>query len=407
MNTIHKMMGKQDDGMTLIELLITVAVIAIVFAIAVPVVLNITGGVSSDANSVSNQARADFSAQYFGALGASSVADAKYTYAVFNGRTLAKILNAPILGNQGVVTTLAGNGLATGVDGTGAAAGLGGITGVTTDPSGNVYTCSQIYHNIRKVTSAGVVTTFAGPTGGSGQWANVDGIGTAARFNSPYQMAVTPDGATMYVSDGSNSSIRKINMSTQAVTTVATGFFAPMGLALDSSGTNLWILDGNSIAKMVTATNTVSYLGMSGASLAYWPRGLAIDPANATLYVGGQGGNVINKIVIATGVTSVLAGSGTSGSVDGTGTGAQLNQPYGVVVDSTGTFLYFTEPYKVRKVEIATGIVTTVAGDGSAGTTDGQGSAAKFDGLRMMYRDSSNALYVAQYGGGSYLRKLV
>jgi prepilin-type N-terminal cleavage/methylation domain-containing protein len=86
------MMNRKDEGLTLIELLITVAVIAIVFAIAVPVVLNITAGVSSDASSVSSAAKADFSNQYFGALGASSTSDATYNYAVFNGRTVAKIL---------------------------------------------------------------------------------------------------------------------------------------------------------------------------------------------------------------------------------------------------------------------------------------------------------------------------
>ena len=86
------MMNRKDEGMTLIELLITVAVIAIVFAIAVPVVLNITAGVSSDASSTSSKAKADFSVSYYGALGASSASDATYNYAVFNGRTVAKIL---------------------------------------------------------------------------------------------------------------------------------------------------------------------------------------------------------------------------------------------------------------------------------------------------------------------------
>ena len=85
-------MMNKDQGLTLIELLITVAVIAIVFAIAVPVVLNITAGVSSDASSVSAQAKSDFSTQYYGALGASSTSDATYNYAVFNGRTVSKIL---------------------------------------------------------------------------------------------------------------------------------------------------------------------------------------------------------------------------------------------------------------------------------------------------------------------------
>jgi prepilin-type N-terminal cleavage/methylation domain-containing protein len=95
--TVRNLLNTHDEGLTLIELLITVAVIAIVFAIAVPVVLNITAGVRSDAASVTSAARADFSNQYFGALGASSTTDATYTYAVFKNRTIAKILTAPTL----------------------------------------------------------------------------------------------------------------------------------------------------------------------------------------------------------------------------------------------------------------------------------------------------------------------
>jgi prepilin-type N-terminal cleavage/methylation domain-containing protein len=89
----------QDAGFTLIELLVTVAVIALVFAIAVPVALNITAGVSSDSNSVATQAKASFDDQNFGALGASSSSDSTYTYAVFNGRTIAKILKYAVRTN--------------------------------------------------------------------------------------------------------------------------------------------------------------------------------------------------------------------------------------------------------------------------------------------------------------------
>jgi hypothetical protein len=121
--------------------------------------------------------------------------------AEFVNSTVRKITAA------GVVTTLAGTAGVTGsADGTGAAARFNTPFGVATDSAGNVYVADTINHTIRKITPAGVVSTLAGTAGVTG---STDGTGAAARFNSPGGVAV--DGAgNVYVADGSNHTIRKI-----------------------------------------------------------------------------------------------------------------------------------------------------------------------------------------------------
>ncbi len=165
--------------------------------------------------------------------------------------------------NAGVVTTLAGltNGGTGSADGTGTAASFNFPMGVAVDSSGNVYVGDNSNHMIRKITSAGVVTTLAGLTnGGSG---SADGTGTAASFHSPYGVAVDTSG-NVYVVDSLNQMIRKID-SAGVVTTLAgsgsssyadgTGtaasFNNPLGVAVDTSG-NVYVADNaNSMIRKI------------------------------------------------------------------------------------------------------------------------------------------------------------
>jgi sugar lactone lactonase YvrE len=179
---------------------------------------------------------------------------------------------------QGTVTTLAGvGGTSTATsslgepspaghaDGTGAAASFKQPTGIAIDSSGNLYVSDTGNNTIRKVTSAGVVTTLAGTAGSAG---SADGTGSAARFSSPRGLTVDGSG-NVYVADGGNSSIRKITPA-GVVTTLAglTGNFAvqfgtgssaifdvPAGIAVDSGG-NLYVSEelGNVIAKGAVST---------------------------------------------------------------------------------------------------------------------------------------------------------
>ena len=165
----------------------------------------------------------------------------------------------------GVVTTLAGTAGSSGsADGTGAAARLTSPFGVAVDGDGNVYVADSSNHTIRKITPAGVVTTLAGTAGSSG---SADGTGADARLRYPYGVAVDGDG-NVYVADNSNHTIRKITpagvVTTWAGTYPERGFsdgrgpFArfqnPYGVAVDGDG-NVYVADSSNHAiRKITPT---------------------------------------------------------------------------------------------------------------------------------------------------------
>mgnify|MGYP000863199809 CR=1 FL=1 len=309
------------------------------------------------------------------------------------------------------VTTLAGSGSLGSADGTGTAASFDNPRGVAVDGSGNVYVADTEGHLIRKITSAGVVTTLAG----SGSEGSADGTGTAASFNYPYGVAVDGSG-NVYVADGSNHLIRKIT-SAGVVTTLAgsgssgsangTGtaasFNYPSSVAVDGSG-NVYVADYyNSLIRKITSAGVVTTLAGSGsygsingtgtAASFDMPYGVAVD-GSGNVYVGDKDNHLIRKITSA-GVVTTLAGTGSQGSADGTGTAASFDNPRGVAVDGSGN-VYVADTYNhlIRKITSA-GVVTTLAGSGSLGSADGTGTAASFDNPRGVAVDGSGNMYVA------------
>ena len=327
----------------------------------------------------------------------------------------------------GVVSTLAGLPGVWGTNnGTGGAARFHTPTGVTLDPSMDVFVADYFNHAIRKITPAGLVSTFAGRLGISG---TLNGTGTAARFNNPSSVAA--DGRTnIFVADYGNQTIRKIT-SAAAVTTFAglaltsgstdgTGsaarFLAPNGVALDAA-TNIYVADnGNStIRKITPAAVVTTFAGRTGGvgstdgsgSLARFnvPNSLALDSSNY-LYLADEGNDTIRKISPA-GVVSTLAGlAGVSGSANGTGTAARFNHPEGVAVDRASN-VYVADQFNntIRKVTPAR-VVTTIAGlAGSAGALDGTNSTARFNSPSDVAVDGAGNVYVTDYGNET-VRKL-
>jgi len=318
----------------------------------------------------------------------------------------------------GAVTTLAGTAGETGsADGTGSAARFNTPMGITTDGT-NLYVADTFNDTIRQIVIAtGVVTTLAGTAGSTG---STDGIGSAASFYDPVGITTTTDGTYLYVADTNNSTIRQIVIATGAVTTLAgtagstgstdgTGtaarFNDPYGITTD--GTNLYVADtGNStIRQIVIATGAVTTLagtagstgstdGTGTAARFYYPEGITTDGTN--LYVADTGNSTIRQIVIATGAVTTLAGTaGSTGSTDGTGSAARFNTPEGITTDGTNLYVADTYNYTIRKIVIATGAVTTLAGTaGVYGSTDGTGSAARFYYPFGITTDGTN-LYVA------------
>jgi sugar lactone lactonase YvrE len=325
--------------------------------------------------------------------------------------------------STGEVTTLAGSaGLEGSLDGTGAAVKFNNPYGITTYGT-NLYVADTNNNTIRKIVIAtGAVTTLAGSAEPAG---SADGTGTAARFKNPY--GITTDGNNLYVADTYNNTIRKIVIAAGEVTTLAgsagssgsangTGaaarFNYPQGITTD--GTNLYVTDGNStIRKIVIATGEVTTLAGSGlagftdgtgaAARFKYPCGITTEGTN--LYVADTGNNTIRKIVIATGEVTTLAGSGLAGSANGTGAAAKFNNPSGITTDGSNLYVADTYDNTIRKIVIATGEVTTLAGSGLAGSTDGTGTAAKFNNPSGITTDGTN-LYVADTNNNT-IRKIV
>ena len=330
---------------------------------------------------------------------------------------------------SGVVTTLAGSAGAWGSsDGTGAAARFANPYGITIIGT-KLYVVDSHNHTIRNVSIAtGTVTTLAG----AGPGGSTDGTGEAARFFFP--SGITTDGTNLYVADSGNHTIRKLTISTGAVTTLAGSpgtsgssdgngatarFFLPSGITTD--GTNLYVADTDNhlIRKVAIATGAVTTLagsaGMAGstdgtgvAAKFYQPNGITTDGTN--LFVADSGNNTIRKVTIATGAVTTLAGSaGAGGSTDEIGVAARFSRPQGITTDGTNLYVADTYNFLIRKVVIATGAVTTLAGNAPnpPGTTDGTGAEARFSYAYGITTDGTN-LYVAESGTSrGTIRKIV
>jgi len=201
--------------------------------------------------------------------------------------------------------------------------------------------------------------------------------------------------------------------STDATGTSAS-FNYPMGITTD--GTNLYVADENNdrIRKIVISTGVVTTLAGSSSGFAdnatgtsakfYEPFGVTTDGTN--LYVTDTANHRIRKIVISTGVVTTLAGSGTQGSTDNnTGTSASFRNPTGITTD--GTNLYVTElgNHRIRKIVISTGVVTTLAGSTQGHLDNATGTSAKFSGPYGITTDGTN-LYVADWTNHR-IRKIV
>ncbi|WP_264520933.1 T9SS type A sorting domain-containing protein [Flavobacterium sp. N1994] len=330
---------------------------------------------------------------------------------------IASILFSAIISNAQVVSTFAGSGVAGSTNGTGTAAQFNNPTAVCVDPSGNIYVAEWNGNVIRKITAAGIVTTFAG----SGSAAYSDGSGTAASFNGPTGVCSDASG-NIYVADRGNNRIRKITPA-GVVSTLAGSisgsvdglgttaqFNFPHGVCIDATG-NVFVTDnGNHRIRKISPAGLVTTLagsiagysdGIGTAAKFYSPLGICVD-ASGNVFVVDNGSNKIRKIT-PSGTVSTIAGY-AGGYVDGAGAIAQFNYPTGICIDATGS-LYVTDNSnnKVRKITPA-GVVSTVVGS-SAGYIDGAGTIAQFKSPNGICITNSGILYIAD-SGNNRIRKI-
>lgn len=243
-------------------------------------------------------------------------------------------------------------------DGTGSAASFRDPFGITSDMN-NLYIADTYNHTIRKIEiSTGIVSTLAGSPAVSGY---ADGTGSAAIFNYPH--GITTDGVNLYVADTVNQLIRKIVISTAEVTTLA-------GIWYNDDS------DGNGLNDIRNFSNSTDGTGAT----AYFcrPMGIATDGVN--LYVSDTLNHLIRKVAISTGNVTTIAGdqtARTSGFNDyaagwTAGSSARFYEPKGIAIDNDKQYLYIADcrNCSIRKVNILTGSVLTIAGNGSDGYAD-------------------------------------
>jgi sugar lactone lactonase YvrE len=325
-----------------------------------------------------------------------------------------------LVGTNWVTRTVAGlGGIYGNTDRIGRDATFRGPSSVAVDREGSAYVADQLNHTIRKVTSAGAVTTLAGLAGYAG---SSDGSGTVARLNGPAGVAVDATG-DLYVADFGNGTIRKVT-SAGVVTTLAggnegssdgtgsaAGFQGPSGVALDSE-TNIYVADSfNNTIRRVTPSGSVttragspdfggSADGVGSNARFNHPTGVAVDSAT-NVYVADTWNHTIRKITPARVVTTIAGVAGSSGSADGIGSAARFIYPSGIAVDGAGN-VYVADTYNntIRKLtQSATNwVVTTLGGmPGFYGTANGAGSAARFSNPSAIAVDSAGNLYVADF----------
>jgi sugar lactone lactonase YvrE len=305
----------------------------------------------------------------------------------------------------GPVFTYLGNGAVSTLALTGSVTSLNLPSGIVKDAAGNLFVCDRDNHRIVKITTSGDASVFAGGTMGF-----LNGTGTAAQFNQPYAIAMDASG-NFYVGDRINHAIRKITAAGVVTTLAGNGtagntdgtgnaarFNEPLGVTVDAAG-NIYVADYiNNALRKITPAGVVTTLSFISNIF-----GVVAD-ASGNIYCTQYGQQVVSKYSAA-GSYSIIAGSGTGGNTDGTGTAARFNFPAGIAIDASGN-LYVTETlnHRIRKIT-SSGVVTTIAGS-TAGNTDAVGAAAQFDTPIAICGDFANSfLYVADFGN-SRIRKI-
>jgi trimeric autotransporter adhesin len=253
----------------------------------------------------------------------------------------------PILGMAapGDIVTIAGGGI--GDNGAASAARLLYPAGVAVDGAGNIYIADQGNNRIRKIAAGtGAIITVAG--NGAGGYAGDNGAATDAMLYGPRGIAVDGNG-DLYIADYYNNCVRKVATATGIITTVA----------------------GNGTAGFSGDNGPASEATLSG------PTGVAVD-VSGNLYIADQGNNRVRKVSAETGAIATVAGNGTAGysGDNGAATEASLSLPAAVTIDSAGN-LYIADQgnHRIRKVSEKEGIITTVAGNGTAGYSGDNGAA--------------------------------
>jgi DNA-binding beta-propeller fold protein YncE len=285
---------------------------------------------------------------------------------------------------SGVVTTIAGSpGLVGAVDAAGADARFSAPEGLARDRNGSLYIGDTENNTIRKLdVQTGMVTTLAGSVGVRG---NVDGMGTAAVLNRPKALAIDGAGNLSFI-DSRNQSLRKVDLATGAVTTLTTFDALPLGIAIDGSDVLVSLTDqriarvGNdgAVTPIAGGMGVKGLVDGIGGDARFDTPAGLLNDGAGMLYVADEGNQVLRAVALASGAVRTLAGAKSVGSADGTAMAARFSAPQGLAADDKTAYVADTGNHVIRAIALARGTVTTLAG--------ATGQADRTDGTRSNAR---------------------
>lgn len=273
--------------------------------------------------------------------------------------------------------------------------------GVTGLPDGTFYMTDYGTHRISRVTSDGVVTIFAGSSYGF-----QDGTGTEAQFYGPVALDYDPTTESLFVAEEFNHCIRKVVLTTAAVSTfagtctssgsqdgvgLAAGFSSPLGLAVDRHSGVVYVSDyGNRALRKITPGGTVTTLatGLEG------PHSLAVAP-NGMIFVADH--STVRKVDPSTGQVTIWAGTGATWSDNGPAASATFSNLVALTLDPDLNVIVMGNDGFLRMISSTVGEVSTLAGYGAFGYADGPCGSAKFHHLVGLALNPTGAIVATDY----------
>jgi len=341
-----------------------------------------------------------------------------YCVTATNPRTSLVVMiksNAPEIVTPGncevTVTTLSGVGASGYIEGASSVARFSAPQGIAISPAGIVYVSDTNNNRIRQISATGDVSFIAG----AAATGTTNGTGSAARFFYPERIAFNGQDA-VYVADTENNRIRRVTTSGVTTTFAGSGipgfaegasgsvqFRLPRGIAVFRDGRVIVADSENHRIRLIETNGTVSTYAGQGTfgyrdgdrSYAQFdtPQGVAVDSAG-NVYVSDTFNNRIRKISSG-GVVTTMAGNGTAGFADAMGTAAQFSSPNGLAVDKDGSvYVADTGNNRIRKIS-PSGVVTTFAGSGVSGFAEGTPETVRFNQPYDVAVDAESRVYVA------------
>lgn len=327
---------------------------------------------------------------------------------------------------QTIFTVAGGTGTSLGDGAPALHAALNNPYGITIDTGNNIYFADRNSHRIRKIDAAGVVTTIAG-TGVAGY--SGDGKkAVKARIDYPIGLALDHQGNLVFA-DRYNNCVRRVQLTPPGIIETIAGngtagfsgeggpatgaqLNGPAGLMEDTGG-DIYVCDAYNHCirkitpdgKIMTIAGTAErkYSGDGGPATAAGliePYGIAADRAG-NIFLTDYGSNVIRKIDAA-GIITTLAGTGTAGySGDGgPATGAALNKPTGIALDSAGNILIADSENQRIRLVTTSGVITSIAGTGATGYSGDGGPAvsAALSGPVSIAVSKAGVIYFSDLG---------